>query len=128
MRENNTIITGKVVSGNKIGRTLGAPTANLLAPADCTAADGVYAVVVQVDGAEFNGVANLGDRPSVEEAVKRRWLEVFIFDFDRDIYDKTVTVTLLQRLRGEITFASLDELHANIDQDIRRAKEYFNIK
>ncbi len=116
-------ITGKVIHGDHVGRTLGYPTANVdygdasrLIPKT-----GVYAALVNVRGKVLGGMANIGFRPTIEN--KGLTVEVFIFDFSEDIYGEVITVTFVERLRDELKFASLDELIRQMDRDEERARE-----
>lgn len=113
--------SGTVVTGNRLGRTIGYPTANLqLQHADkLVPADGVYAVklcLVTGDTKEwFGGMMNIGMRPTVDG--KRRTIEVNIFDFDRDIYDRQLQVFCHRYLRGEQKFDGLEALKAQLATD-----------
>ena len=119
-------VRGKVVAGRQIGRTIGFPTANI-EPSDSRQllpADGVYAVDVLVDGAKWRGMANIGTRPTVSDG-RGRTLEVNIFDFDADIYNKAVEVIFLSRLRPEKAFDSLEELREQLERDKIEAKSAY---
>lgn len=104
-------VRGKVVDGNRIGRTIGFPTANvepeeqnqLLPP------DGAYVVDIDIDGATYRGMANIGTRPTLSDG-RGRTVEVNIFDFDDDIYGRTIDVDILAPLRPEQAFADLAAL------------------
>ena len=109
-------ISGEVIRGNRVGRQLGFPTANLRMGADDILTDGVYAVRAKVEGVWRNGVANAGTRPTVTDAPER-FLEVYLFDFDRDIYGKTMEAELVAFLRPEWKFDSLEALRRQIGQD-----------
>lgn len=115
--------TGKVVEGNKLGRTIGYPTANLQIEHDdkLIPANGVYAVDVQLGGRKLKGMMNIGVRPTVDG--KKRAIEVNIFDFDEDIYWKNLKVTIKKRLREEVKFAGLDELKAQLARDKEMAED-----
>ncbi len=114
-------VTGRVVEGDRRGRTIGFPTANLDAEAVVLPADGVYAVVAKVVGEEalIRGVANLGVRPTFEAG---RSVEVHLFDFDRDVYDAELRVGFVARIRGEQKFDGLEALVAQIGRDAQEAK------
>ncbi len=110
--------SGTVVEGNKLGRTLGYPTANLqLEEADkLVPGNGVYAVHASVDnGQPLGGMMNIGVRPTVDGT--KRVIEVNIFGFDADIYGRSLTVTLLRQLREEVKFNGLDALKAQLAKD-----------
>lgn len=109
--------SGKVVEGNKLGRTIGYPTANIL-PDDADKlipAYGVYAVTVLVQEKLFNGMMNIGVRPTVDGT--KRMIEVNIFDFDKDIYGETIKVTVKKWLRNEVKFSGLDALQEQLAND-----------
>jgi riboflavin kinase/FMN adenylyltransferase len=115
-------IRGEVAHGDKRGRTIGFPTANLALGAHLEPARGVYAVSVRLDdGSLHAGVANIGRRPTVNATTESR-LEVNIFDFDRDIYGQSISVALLGFLRAEQKFAGLDALRAQIALDAQAAR------
>jgi riboflavin kinase/FMN adenylyltransferase len=112
---------GRVVTGDRRGRTLGFPTANLhLKPGLLIPPDGVYAVVADVDGKERQGVLNVGIRPTF--GGRRRTIEAHFLDFDGDLYRRWLIVRVLERLRGEVTFAGPDALRAQIADDVARAR------
>jgi len=118
-------ISGHVVHGRKLGRTLGFPTLNIRLPFGNPALDGIF--VVQVHGiAErpWPAVASLGRRPAVERD-GRLLLEVHLFDFSGDLYGRLVRVEFLQRLREERHYDSLEALTAQIDRDAEQAREFF---
>lgn len=114
-------LTGKVVVGDKLGRTLGFPTANLaINDSDkLIPASGVYAVTVQLKKDEktrnFQGMMNIGYRPTVNG--KERRIEVHIFSFDEDIYNETLSVSLLAYTRKEMKFAGLEALKEQLHKD-----------
>ena len=111
--------TGLVTEGNKLGRTIGYPTANLQIQDDqkLVAGNGVYAVQVVVENMSgiFGGMMNIGTRPTVDGT--KRAIEVNIFAFDEMIYNRFVTVTMLARLRDEVKFNGLDALKAQLAKD-----------
>lgn len=114
-------IAGTVEHGDKIGRTLGYPTANVPLGPFLRPAFGIYAVRVRLqDGSEHAGVASLGIRPSFDPP--REMLEVFIFDFEGDLYGQTIEVGLIAYLRGEERFDSLETLKAQMDRDSAEAR------
>ena len=110
-------LEGVVVAGNRLGRTIGFPTANmkLYEPLKLVPAHGVYAVEVQVLGQTWRGMTNIGTRPTVGGTVTT--IETNILDFDEDIYGLPLRLTFLRRLRDEIHFPSLDALRAQLEQD-----------
>ena len=119
------IIKGTVVPGRRLGRELGFPTANLAAGDTPGIADGVYAVRVRVGGRQYEGMANLGHKPSVAGPDAERMLEVNLFGFDGDLYGKEIEAALVRFIRPEKHFASLDELRTAIAADRRVIEEYF---
>ncbi len=109
--------SGKVIEGNKLGRSIGYPTANL-EPDDedkLIPGNGVYAVDAELQGRNLKGMMNIGVRPTVDGT--KRMIEVNLFDFNEDIYGQTLKVTLKHRLRSEVKFAGLDELKAQLARD-----------
>lgn len=114
-------IEGEVVHGDKRGRTIGVPTANIGLGDYMRPAYGVYAVRARLpDGRVFDGVASLGLRPMY--ALEEPLLEVWLFDFDGDLYGQTIETQLIAFLRGEETFADLDTLKRQIDADAEAAR------
>lgn len=119
-------ITGKVVVGQQLGRTLGFPTANIQLRRNRSALSGVYAVEVEgIGDTTIKGVANIGVRPTVNTTITAI-LEVHLLDFGEDVYGKTLRVVFREKIRDEKKFASLDELKDNIQRDVESAKTYFN--
>ena len=118
-------ISGKVVYGQQLGRTLGAPTANLQLHRLRAAMSGVYAVEVAGLGEGLMaGVANVGTRPTVDDRVKAI-LEAHLLDFDRTIYGKRIEVFFRKKMRDEQKFDSLGDLKAQITKDIASARAWF---
>lgn len=118
-------ITGKVVYGNQIGRTLGMPTANIIPPAEkLIPPNGVYASRIFVEGDVYYGITNIGYKPTVGDK-NEKGVETFIFDFQESIYDKEIKVELFAYERGEQKFGSLDELKMQMERDCQFGKEYF---
>ena len=118
------ILTGEVLSGKQLGRTIGIPTANLVFPAGVIVPKfGVYACKVGFDGKAYSAVTNIGTRPTVEgEGVNA---EVHLLDFDGDLYGKEITVAFCKFLRPEQKFDSLEELKEQIDDDISQVRKAF---
>ena len=115
-------IRGEVVHGDKLGRVLGWPTANMWLGRHLEPARGVYAVTVALPGGrEAKGVANVGRRPTLGGDPQTR-LETYIFDFDGDLYGQEIGVRPVRFLRGDAKFAGLDELKAAIAEDARQAR------
>ena len=109
---------GKVMKGRQLGRKIEFPTANLeIVPnRKLIPANGVYAVNVIVENAIYNGMMNIGFRPTVSDE-KVRTIEVHIFDFDNDIYGKEIKVRMITRIRDEIRFNGIDELREQLKKD-----------
>lgn len=116
---------GLVVEGNKIGRTIGFPTANLHISSEekLIPANGVYAVKIQLGSESFTGMMNIGVRPTVDG--KKRVIEVNIFDFNRDIYGQQLIIRIEKFLRGEVKFNGLEELKAQLNADRNQAMAVF---
>jgi riboflavin kinase/FMN adenylyltransferase len=115
-------IPGPVTHGDKRGRTIGFPTANVPLGRHLEPARGVYAVTVRLpDGSVRPGVANIGRRPTVNAGPESR-LEVHVFDFDGDLYGAEIAVALHAFLRGERKFSGIDELRAQIAADATEAR------
>lgn len=118
-------ISGHVIHGQKLGRTIGYPTLNIAVPAHCAARSGVYIVRVKgLDNQPLAGIASLGVRPTVQEA-GRLLLEVHILDRKVEAYGKLIAVEFLQFVRNEEKFPDLQTMMAAIDNDARSAREYF---
>ena len=118
-------IEGEVVHGDKRGRTIGVPTANVRLGDYMRPAYGVFATRTRLaDGRVVDGVANLGVRPMFE--IAEPLLEVWLFDFVGDLYGQTVETTLVAQLRGEMKFDCLDALKAQIDSDAEMAQIVLN--
>jgi riboflavin kinase/FMN adenylyltransferase len=110
-------LTGKVIRGDQIGRQIGYPTANIhveekykLIPAD-----GIFAVKVQHNGDEFNGMAYIGSRPTINGMTRN--IEVNLFDFDKEIYNDIIRLEFSHYVRGDVKFKGLDELKMQIAKD-----------
>jgi riboflavin kinase/FMN adenylyltransferase len=118
---------GRVAHGDKRGRTIGFPTANIFLHRTAVPVDGVFAVELRgVDDRPLPGVANVGTRPTVDGS--RSLLEVHLFDFDREIYGCHVQVSFLKKLRPERRFDSFAQLQQQIQQDAGQARDYFSIR
>ncbi len=118
---------GTVIKGDQRGRELGYPTANMNMDETIHPAYGVYAAMVQIEGEdEWRGAAtNIGIRPMFE--VPTAQVESFIFDFDDEIYGKTMRVRPVERLRSEAKFNSLDDLIAQMDKDCAKARKVLGL-
>lgn len=119
-------IWGKVVHGNHLGRKIGIPTVNLIPPEDkLLPRNGVYITEVEVDGKMYNGVTNVGVKPTIEGEYKVG-VETHILDFKKNIYGEYVRVIFLERIREEIQFSSIDELCEQMQRDKQTAIDYFS--
>ena len=121
-RDTNPLVKGKVAGGNRLGRTLGFPTANIPLKEDDPVCNGVYAARVRIDGTEHEAVVNVGHRPTVGNGPDRV-LEAHLLDFEGDLYGQTIEVELLEFLREEQRFGSTEELSRQIEADKKRARE-----
>ncbi|SMN14787.1 Riboflavin kinase / FMN adenylyltransferase [uncultured Candidatus Thioglobus sp.] len=117
-------ISGKVMRGKQLGRTIDFPTINIPIKRNISPVLGVFAVQVDIIGQSFNGVCNIGKRPTVNG--ENILLEVFLFDFNQEVYGKLATVVFKQRIRDERKFDSFDALKAQIILDTQSAKTYFS--
>ena len=116
-------ITGKVVKGKSLGRTLGFPTANLRINADykLIPKDGVYVIYSLINHQKYYGMMNIGTNPTIDD--KGRSIEVHLFDFEDNIYDQELTIYMIKRLRDEKRFASIDLLKNQLITDELNAKQ-----
>ena len=116
-------ILGTVVHGEAVGNKIGFPTANLSAHSEQFPPNGVYLAEASVQDKAYDGVINLGVRPTVARGEPQRTLEIHLLDFDRDIYGEEIEVRFLQYLRSEQKFGSIDALKQKIETDVRQARE-----
>lgn len=119
-------ISGIVVPGNRIGRTIGFPTANLALsfPLKAVPANGVYAVRVTVSGRQYRGMTNIGVRPTVTDSCQIV-IETNIFGFDEDIYGLEIELAFAARIRGERKFSSVTQLQGQLEEDRLQCIELF---
>jgi riboflavin kinase/FMN adenylyltransferase len=117
-------ILGTVKEGEKLGRKLGFPTANLSAHSEQFPPNGVYVTEARLAGALYRGVANLGYRPTVSAGEPERLLELHLFDLNKDIYGEEVEVRFLRYLRPEQKFESLEALKTQIARDVEEARSF----
>ena len=117
-------LSGRVAHGKKLGRTLGYPTINIKMGDKTLIVKGIFAVIVKgIDNRVLQGVASIGTRPTVNGV--DTILEVYILDFDQDVYGYSVVVEFLHKIRNEEKFDSLEELTAWIGHDTEKAKAFF---
>jgi riboflavin kinase/FMN adenylyltransferase len=119
-------ISGKVVEGNKIGRQMGFPTANLEWDKDLLIpGNGVYAVKVIIDNKKYLGVLNIGNKPTVNQKPLLS-MEVNILDFSGDIYQKEIEIIFFIKIRNEIKFSNIEQLKNQIAKDIEKSISFFS--
>ena len=117
------ILTGEVVHGKGLGRTVGMPTANLLVMEGELPEAGVYAGRVEVEGNQYKAVTNIGNRPSVD-CDQQVTVERFIMDFEGDLYGKQMKLELVKYLRPVQKFSGLEGVLEQVKKDIAEAKKY----
>lgn len=119
-------VEGHVVSGEKRGRTIGFPTANIACEPDALLPTvGVYAVTMTLGKETFYGMANIGYKPTFHQDLKETTLEVYLFDFDRDIYGEQVCVSFHTFIRDEKAFEGVDALIAQLTNDAETVRGFF---
>ncbi|WGE34026.1 bifunctional riboflavin kinase/FAD synthetase [Actinobacillus genomosp. 1] len=117
-------ICGRVAHGNKLGRTIGFPTANIMLNRLVTPLQGVFAVQIQTKMGKYNGIANVGNRPTINGT--KPLLEVHLFDFNRSIYGEAIEVFFIRKIRNEVKFPSFEALKIQIEKDREQAVEFFS--
>ncbi|MDP3463178.1 MAG: bifunctional riboflavin kinase/FAD synthetase [Bacteroidales bacterium] len=120
-------ITGTVVHGNELGRTIGFPTANILVDDQykLITATGVYACLVEWNGKLLPGMSNIGYRPTINEG--KLTIEAHIFDFDEVIYDQTISICFIKRIRDEQRFDTIHDLRDQLQRDQVKCLEILNL-
>ena len=120
------ILSGNVIKGNQLGRTIGFPTANIEIPEDykLIPKNGVYVVTVNVNNQLVLGMMNIGVKPTLGE--NKLSIEVYLLDFDTDIYNQKIQVNVLERLRDEQKFESFEALKTQLEVDKQNTIHYFN--
>ena len=119
----NYCVGGEVVVGNKIGRTIGFPTSNILIDeAMVTPAHGVYVTYCNYNGICYQGITNVGIKPTIGDNKKN--IETHIFNFSKDLYGKQIRVKFLERIQREMKFSSVNALAQQIEKDCREAEHY----
>ena len=116
-------ILGTVVRGERLGKKIGFPTANLSAHSEQFPPNGVYFAQATLEGVIYPGVVNLGHRPTVSSGKSERVLEIHLLDFDHEIYGKDVEVRFVRYLRPEQKFENLDALARQIEFDVQQARQ-----
>jgi len=119
-------ITGKVVRGDGLGKQINYPTANILIKEDykIIPKDGVYYINTTVDNKLYNGMMNIGHRPTI--GTKEKSIEVNLFNFDRDIYDKIISIDVVEKIRDEKKFSSIEALKAQLAKDEEHCLKLIN--
>ncbi|HAP95724.1 bifunctional riboflavin kinase/FAD synthetase [Epilithonimonas hominis] len=118
-------LTGKVIHGKKLGRTIGYPTANIEVPINkLLPKSGAYIVEVYIDNQFYKGMLSVGTNPTIDDKSKSLHTEVYILDFDQDIYDQQITIKFRDFLHDEIKFEGLEKLIEKLDEDKRLTESY----
>jgi riboflavin kinase / FMN adenylyltransferase len=120
-------ILGTVVHGDDLGKKIGFPTANLSAHSEQFPPNGVYFAEAKLDGVVYPGVVNLGYRPTMSSGRSDRILEVYLLDFDRNIYGKDLELRFVRYLRAEKKFETVDALVRQIECDVQQAREFASV-
>lgn len=115
-------LTGTVVHGKGLGKTVGMPTANLAVSEQQLPAAGVYATRIYIGDEAYMSVTNIGTRPSVDDETYTT-IETFILDFEGNLYGETVTLDVMEYLRPVMKFNNLDEVSEQVQKDIERARK-----
>jgi len=118
--------SGFVVEGKRKGKSMGYPTANLFIRESykLIPGTGVYAVKVKMDGLAYQGMMNIGFRPTIIEDNKQKTIEVHILDIDKDLYGKELTIKVLKKIRDEKKFNSINELKSQLDKDEKYIRQF----
>ena len=119
-------LTGKVIKGDGLGKQIDYPTANLLIEEDykIIPKDGVYYIRTRIDNKLYNGMMNIGHRPTIGNKAKS--IEVNLFNFDRDIYDKIISIDVVVKIRDEKKFSSINALKAQLSKDEEHCLKLIN--
>ena len=119
-------LTGKVIKGDGLGKQIDYPTANLLIEEDykIIPKDGVYYIKTRIDNKLYNGMMNIGHRPTIGNKAKS--IEVNLFNFDRDIYDKIISIDVVVKIRDEKKFSSINALKAQLSKDEEHCLKLIN--
>lgn len=112
------ILSGTVVKGQQLGNKLGFPTANLLPPDNkFVPGNGVYAILVEVNGKKHKGMMNIGVRPTIEDYAEKPVIEAHLFNYENNLYGKWIKISIIRKLRDEYKFNSIDALRAQLKKD-----------
>ena len=118
-------INGTVVEGSKVGRQIGFPTANIEVDEDykLIPANGVYAVKIKIEDNNYSGMLNIGTRPTIKEGDVT--IEVNIFNFNQEIYNKPIRIEFFEKIRNEVKFSELTELQQQLNHDKQKVLQLF---
>jgi riboflavin kinase/FMN adenylyltransferase len=119
--------TGRVVGGSKLGTSIGFPTANITIPDEykLIPGNGVYTVSAKLGGETFQGMLNIGTRPTVNDDPMKRTIEVHLLDFDHNIYDEQIKILFVERIRDERKFSGIDDLKVQLLADREKTRAIF---
>ena len=119
-------LTGKVVKGDGLGKQIDYPTANISIEEDykIIPKDGVYYIKTTIDNNLYNGMMNIGHRPTI--GTKEKSIEVNLFNFDRDIYDRVISIDVVEKIRDEKKFASIEALKTQLAKDQEHCLKLIN--
>jgi len=122
-------IFGKIIGGEKIGRNLGFPTANIYIPEayKIVPGSGVYAVETKLEGKRYAGMLNIGYKPTISNDRTNRSIEVHILNFHEDVYNENIRVCFYKKIRNEMKFSSLDKLKEQLIKDKAIVSTYFKM-
>jgi len=123
----NYSFAGEVVGGSKLGTAIGFPTANITPgePYKILPMQGVYAVRALLKGEVFNGMLNMGSRPTVNDDPGRKTIEVHLLDFEKNIYHEQIKIEFVKRLRSERKFSDIDALGNQLRADLENTRKVF---
>ena len=119
-------LTGKIVKGDGLGKQINYPTANISIEENykIIPKDGVYYIKTRIDNKLFNGMMNIGHRPTI--GAKEKSIEVYLFNFDRDIYDKIISIDVVEKIRDEKKFSSIEALKTQLARDEEHCLKLIN--
>lgn len=120
-------IEGSVIHGDKVGRTLGIPTANLYYDDYVLPKNGVYYSIVELEGKRYAGALNIGYNPTINHSAKKR-VEVHILNFNEEIYDQELKIKIIKFLRPELKFKGKDELVKQLEEDLKQCQQLYSLE
>ena len=119
----NFYFSGRVIEGDRLGRTIGFPTANLFVKKNQQVpGDGIFVSTVEIENKQYPGALSIGIRPVIKNDDTRK-IEVYILDFNKDIYGKEIKVNVIKKIRNQIKYNSLEDLKIQIKKDITEIKK-----